>query len=119
MLLKKINSIRHTLAFRLTLWYAGIFMLTSCVAFLFFYFLITSVIRDRTDQDLLSEARTLSSILKVEGIDAVQRQVILEAQAAGEKRFFSACSLLADRSFHHPICLTGAISGLESWRLIN
>jgi heavy metal sensor kinase len=88
MFLKKINSIRHTLAFRLTLWYAGIFMLTSCVAFLFFYFLITSVIRDRTDQDLLGEARTLSSILKVEGINAVQRQVIIEAQAAGEKKIF-------------------------------
>jgi heavy metal sensor kinase len=88
MLLKKINSIRHTLAFRLTLWYAGIFMLTSCVAFLFFYFLITSVILDRTDQDLLGEARTLSSILNVEGIDAVKRQVIIEAQAAGEKKIF-------------------------------
>ncbi len=88
MFLKKLDSIRHTLAFRLTLWYAGLFMLTSCVAFLFFYFLITSVIRDRTDQDLLGEARTLSSILKVEGIDAVQRQVIIEAQAAGEKKIF-------------------------------
>jgi heavy metal sensor kinase len=88
MFLKKLDSIRHTLAFRLTLWYAGLFMLTSCVAFLFFYFLITSVIRDRTDQDLLGEARTLSSILNVEGIDAVQRQVIIEAQAAGEKKIF-------------------------------
>jgi heavy metal sensor kinase len=88
MFLRKIKSIRHTLAFRLTLWYAGLFMLTSCVAFLFFYILITSVIRDRTDQDLLGEARTLSSILKIEGIDAVQRQVILEAQAAGEKKIF-------------------------------
>jgi heavy metal sensor kinase len=88
MFLKKINSIRHTLAFRLTLWYAGIFMLTSCVAFLFFYFLITSVIRDRTDQDLLSEARTLSSILKVQGMKAVKRQIIFEAQAAGEKKIF-------------------------------
>jgi hypothetical protein len=56
--------------------------------FLFFYFLITSVLRNRTDQDLLGEARTLSSILKVEGIDAVQRQVIIEAQAAGEKKIF-------------------------------
>ena len=88
MFLKKINNIRHTLAFRLTLWYAGIFMLTSCVAFLFFYILITSVIRDRTDQDLLSEARTLSSILKVQGIKAVKRQIIFEAQAAGEKKIF-------------------------------
>ena len=88
MFLKKIDSIRHTLAFRLTLWYAGIFMLTSCVAFLFFYLLITSVIRDRTDHDLLGEARTLSSILKVQGIEAVEHQVIFEAQAAGEKKIF-------------------------------
>jgi len=88
MFLKKINSIRHTLAFRLTLWYAGIFMLTSCVAFFFFYFLITSVIRDRTDQDLLGEARTLSSILQAQGIKAVKRQIIFEAQAAGEKKIF-------------------------------
>ncbi len=88
MFLKKINSNRHTLAFRLTLWYAGIFMLTSCVAFFFFYVLITSVIRDRTDQDLLGEARTLSSILKLQGIEAVKRQIIFEAQAAGEKKIF-------------------------------
>jgi len=88
MFLKKINNIRHTLAFRLTLWYAGIFMLTSCVAFFFFYFLITSVIRDRTDQDLLGEARTLSSILKLRGSEAVKRQIIFEAQAAGEKKIF-------------------------------
>ncbi len=88
MFLKKINNTRHTLAFRLTLWYAGIFMLTSCVAFFFFYFLITSVLQDRTDQDLLSEARTLSSILKVQGIEAVKGQIIFKAQAAGEKKIF-------------------------------
>ncbi len=88
MFLKKLNSIRHSLAFRLTIWYAGIFMLTSCVAFFFFYFLITSVIRDRTDQDQLSEARTLRSILNVRGIEAVKRQIIFEAQAAGEKKIF-------------------------------
>ncbi|MGD8492720.1 MAG: ATP-binding protein [Desulfobacterales bacterium] len=88
MFLKKINNACHTLAFRLTLWYAGIFMLTSCVAFFFFYFLITTVIQDRTDQDLLSEARTLSSILKLQGIEAVKRQIIFEAQAAGEKKIF-------------------------------
>ena len=88
MFLKKINNIRHTLAFRLTLWYAGLFVLTSCVAFFFFYFLITSIIRDRTDQDLLGEARTLSSILKLRGSEAVKRQIIFEAQAAGEKKIF-------------------------------
>jgi len=108
MFLKKITSIRHTLAFRLTLWYTGIFMLTSCVAFLFFYFLITSVIRDRTDQDLLGEARTLSSILKVQGMKAVRRQIIFEAQAAGEKKVFFRLLSLDGQEF--------SSSNMSYWR---
>ena len=108
MFLKKINSIRHTLAFRLTLWYAGLFMLTSCVAFIFFYFLITSVIRDRTDQDLLSEARTLSSIFKVQGINAVRRNIIFEAQAAGEKKIFFRLLSLGGQEF--------SSSNMSYWR---
>jgi signal transduction histidine kinase len=100
--------LRHTLAFRLTLWYAGIFMLTSCVAFLFFYFLITSVIRDRTDQDLLGEARTLSSILKVQGMKAVKRQIIFEAQAAGEKKIFFRLLSLDGQEF--------SSSNMSYWR---
>ena len=36
---------RGSLAFRLTLWYAGIFTLSSGVAFLLFYFLITATLR--------------------------------------------------------------------------
>jgi heavy metal sensor kinase len=85
---KKIADIRHTLAFRLTLWYAGIFMLSACVAFFFFYLLITSVIRQQTDQGLLSEVRTFSSILSTQGPEAVKRQAFLQAQAAGEKKIF-------------------------------
>jgi heavy metal sensor kinase len=110
MFLKKINSIRHTLAFRLTFWYAGIFMLTSCVAFLFFYFLITSVMRDRTDQDLLGEARTLSSILKVQGMQAVKRQIIFEAQAAGEKKIFFRLLSFSGQEF--------SSSNMSYWRNI-
>ena len=66
---RKLNNIRHSLAFRLTLWYAGIFLVTSCVAFLFFYLLITTVIRERTDQDLLEEVRILVSIRESRGIE--------------------------------------------------
>ena len=81
-------DIRHTLAFRLTLWYAGIFMLSACVAFLFFYLLITNVIRQQTDQDLLSEVRTFSSILAAQGSEAVRQQAFLQSQAAGERKVF-------------------------------
>jgi heavy metal sensor kinase len=85
---KKILDIYNTLAFRLTLWYAGIFMLSACVAFFFFYLLITTVIRQQTDQALLSEVRTFSSILSNQGPEAVKRQALLQAKAAGEKKIF-------------------------------
>ena len=79
---------RHTLAFRLTLWYACLFSISFCLAFLFFYLLITSVLQERTDQELLNQAGTFSSILTVKGVNALKRVAILEAQAAGEKKIF-------------------------------
>ncbi len=72
---KNLLKLRHTLAFRLTLWYAGIFMLSACVAFFFFYLLITSVIRQQTDQGLSSAVRTFSSILSTRGTQAVMGHV--------------------------------------------
>jgi heavy metal sensor kinase len=63
-------------------------MLSACLAFFFFYLLITSVIRQQTDQGLTSEVRAFSSILSTQGTEAVKRQAFLEAQAAGEKKIF-------------------------------
>ena len=85
---KKPRSFWNTLAFRLTLWYAGIFTISSCIAFLLFYMLITSVIRERTDQDLLSQAGQFSTVLGARGLEAVQSFAFLEAQAAGVKKVF-------------------------------
>jgi heavy metal sensor kinase len=78
----------HTLAFRLTLWYAGIFAVSSCVAFLLFYALITSVIRDRTNQELLGQARKFGTILSTAGMEEVTKTAVLEAQAAGVRKVF-------------------------------
>ena len=88
MFLKKILDLRHTLALRLALWYAGIFTVSTCVAFLFFYLLITSVIRERTDQELLNQVGQLTTIMNLQGIDAVKQVAILEARAAGVKKIF-------------------------------
>ena len=76
MSLKGLLDLRHTLAFRLTCWYAGVFMVSSAIAFLFFYLLITSVIRAGTDQDLLSQVRRFSSVLAGQGLSAVTRQAV-------------------------------------------
>jgi heavy metal sensor kinase len=88
MSLKKQISLRNTLAFRLTLWYAGIFTVSSCVAFLLFYTLITSFIRGQTDQELLSQVNRFSTLLVADGVEAVKGVAVIEAQAAGVKKVF-------------------------------
>jgi hypothetical protein len=93
MSLKKRINLKNSLAFRLTLWYAGIFTVSSCVAFLLFYTLITSFIRDRTDQELLGQVNRFSALLATEGVEAVKSAAVIEAQAAGEKRCFFVSSL--------------------------
>ncbi|MBT8372548.1 MAG: HAMP domain-containing histidine kinase [Deltaproteobacteria bacterium] len=105
---KKIIDIRHTLAFRLTLWYAGIFMLSAGVAFFFFYLLITSFIRQQTDQELSSEVRTFSSILSTRGPEAVKQHAFLQAQAAGEKKIFFRLLNIAGQVF--------SSSNMSYWR---
>ena len=83
-----ISGFFRTLAFRLTLWYAGIFTVSSCIAFIFFYFLVSQTILQRIDQDLLDKAGIFSAVLSVKGILGVKKLAVLEARAAGEKKIF-------------------------------
>lgn len=99
MSLRKRISLRNTLAFRLTLWYAGIFTLSSCVAFLLFYTLITSFIQDRTDQELLSQVNRFSTLGAAEGVEAVKSAAVIEAQAAGVKKVFFRLLSLNGQAF--------------------
>jgi heavy metal sensor kinase len=86
--LKRLRRYLNTLAFRLTLWYAGVFAVSACVAFLLFYTLITTYFRDRTDRELLNQADEFSTVLATRGLDAVKTLAMLEAQAAGVKKVF-------------------------------
>jgi heavy metal sensor kinase len=95
----KILRLPNTLAFRLTLWYAGIFALCSCVAFLLFYTLITAVLQDRTDHELLAQAQRFSALLAGDGIGAVNNSAVIEAQAAGEKKVFFRLLNLTGETF--------------------
>jgi heavy metal sensor kinase len=108
---EKLLKFVHSLAFRLTLWYAGIFLVTSCVAFLFFYLLITTVIQDAADRDLREEVRALVSIRNTQGINAAKRQATLQAQAAGEKKIFFR--------FLYPTGIAFSSSNMTYWRDID
>src|SRR5512143_3327742 len=88
MSLRKPIRFRNTLAVRLTLWYAGIFTVSSCIAFLLFYTLITSFFQDRTNQELLGQVSRFSTLFAGEGIESVKDAAVIEAQAAGVKKVF-------------------------------
>lgn len=85
---KKTRELRHSLALRLTLWYAGIFTLSSCLAFLLLYLLVSSVVRQQTDEDLLKRAEQFATLMDLYGVEAVNRMAVTETQAAGVKKIF-------------------------------
>ncbi len=78
----------RTLSFRLTLWYGLIFSLSSCLAFLFFYVLITTSLRQRLDSRLAEKISEFEAIYNLQGIEDVRTAALMEAQAAGEKKVF-------------------------------
>jgi methyl-accepting chemotaxis protein len=88
MLSAKLLSLRRTLSFRLTAWYATIFTASSLLAFLFFYLQIASILRERTDEELLDDVEEMSQLLAAKGLDEVKQTMILEAKEDGEKDIF-------------------------------
>jgi heavy metal sensor kinase len=88
MLLDRLLRLRRTLAFRLTVWYAAIFTVSSLLAFFFFYLQVASILRERTDEDLLDDIKEFSALLAAKGIEEVKQTMILEAKTDGEKDVF-------------------------------
>ncbi|MGH7829550.1 MAG: hypothetical protein ACREP8_05185, partial [Candidatus Binatia bacterium] len=88
MFLDKLRSVRRTLVFRLTVWYAGIFTLSSLLAFFFFYLQIRSTVRERTDAELVESIEEFSALLAARGMEAVKQALLLEARDDGEDRIF-------------------------------
>jgi heavy metal sensor kinase len=88
MYLKKVLRLPGTLAFRLTLWYAGIFTISTLVAFLALYFVISAVLKERRDQDFLDDVQEYSAMLATEGIDRVKSEISWEVASDGAEHVF-------------------------------
>lgn len=88
MFFERINSLRHTLAFRLTVWYSAIFVFSASITFTVFYFAIQSVLRQRVDEELRIQSNEFAATFALQGAEFLKRSAMLQAQAAGERKMF-------------------------------
>ncbi len=88
MFFEKFRALRRTLAFRLTLWYAGIFVLSSLAAFFVFYISVSSISQRRTDQELSDEITEFSFFFTAQGMGEVRANIALEAVSQGQEDVF-------------------------------
>lgn len=85
---KKKSRLFRTLTFRLTLWYAGLFGGLSLVVFLAVYISLTSSLKQRIDEELLSEANEFASLYTDYGVEGLSAEFQREAESSGERRSF-------------------------------
>ena len=93
MFLKRLLNLKGTLSFRLTLWYTGIFTLSSLLVLSIFYYRISSITMERTDAELLEEMEEFSTLMSEEGLDQVKTEMALEIESEDEEVFYRLLSI--------------------------
>jgi heavy metal sensor kinase len=88
MFLRQRLRVTRKLAFRLTLWYAGIFSVSCFGALAVFYFATSSVIRYQTDLELLKDAKEFSSTYRTEGMGELKAAMLTEMESEGADNMF-------------------------------
>ena len=88
MYLKKILRPPSTLALRLTLWYAGIFTISTLVAFVAFYLAISAVLSKHRDRDLMGDVQEYAAMLATKGIGEVKAEMAWDALSDGPEHTF-------------------------------
>ena len=88
MFLRNLLRLRHTLALRLTLWYAGIFALSFVGVFLACYLWLWSAVYQLMDRDLFNELNEFKFIYTSKGIAILEQSIQLKAESEGEGRQF-------------------------------
>jgi heavy metal sensor kinase len=110
MYLSKILRPPGTLASRLTLWYAGIFTISTLVAFGVFYLVISTALSKNRDQDLIADVQEYSSMLAAEGIEKVKAEMAWEALSDGQEHIFLRLLTTAGKEL--------AATDMSAWRSV-
>ncbi len=88
MSLKSLLESRHTLAFRLTLWYAFFFVVSALITFQVFFVMTSAYNRAATDSELIMEYDEFAAFYGQGGVEALRGAIELEVRLEGADRFF-------------------------------
>lgn len=103
----RFHRLSRTLSFRLTVLYSGMAAISIILAFLILYLVFSSLIRERTDQHLVNEAKEFASLYRAKGLDTASTSIVLEAESEGVDNLF--CRILTGEG------KMIASSNLSSW----
>jgi len=78
----------HTLTFRLTLWYALIFAISSLAILVFVYLMLAKSTEQRIDKLLLSEVKEFKDLYRSQGVETLGSEFSREAEIDGTDRIF-------------------------------
>lgn len=88
MFLNKIRRQPRALAMRLTIWYALIFATSSTLVFAFVYFLISTIVAQRTDAELQEDLAEFADFFQKDGVERVKLEMGLDAKQEEAKQVF-------------------------------
>lgn len=90
MFLKITDRLRRSLALRLTVWYASIFVIFSTIAFILAYFSVASILQTQMDDDLEDDIEEFSTLMRSGGIGRVKKEIFIETQGKEAQQVFFA-----------------------------
>lgn len=88
MFLKPLNRVRKTVGFRLTAWYAGLFILSTLTLFGAAYFLLSSSMQRRDKAAIELKLKEYVAAYQAGGREAAERKIAFEKSLAGKDLFF-------------------------------
>ena len=83
-----LERLRRTIGFRLTLWYAAIFILSSLALFILAYFFLASTLRQKDHELILSRLREVETQYLTDGLKGIRREIKLDQEAGKPNDFF-------------------------------
>jgi signal transduction histidine kinase len=88
MSLKSLERLRKTIGFRLTLWYSAIFILSALTMVILAYFFLSSSLRQKDHEMILSRLQEYQAQYRNGGLSAVRKELDSEKYAGKPNSFF-------------------------------